>query len=69
MTQIESAKKGIFTPEMKVISEEENFNRDLLIEKIAAGQIVILKNSIHDIKPVGVGSGLNQGQCQYWQFA
>ncbi len=58
MTQIESAKKGIFTPEMKVISEEENFNRDLLIEKIAAGQIVILKNSIHDIKPVGVGSGL-----------
>ncbi len=58
MTQIESAKKGIFTPEMKYVSEEENLDRDSIIEKIAAGKIIILKNSIHDIKPVGVGAGL-----------
>ncbi|MGA2140890.1 MAG: phosphomethylpyrimidine synthase ThiC [Brevinematales bacterium] len=58
MTQIESAKKGIYTPEMKYISEAEDINKDLIIERMAAGHIVILKNSGHDINPVGIGSGL-----------
>ncbi len=58
MTQIESARKGILTPEMKIIAEDENIPHEELIEKIALGKIVILKNIVHDVKPVGIGSGL-----------
>ncbi len=59
MTQIESAKKGNITPEMKYISQKEDVSIGELIEDISLGKVVILKNSFHNIKPVGVGKGLS----------
>ena len=58
MTQIEAAKKKILTPEMKYIAEKEEINPDELLENIASGKVVILKNTNHNIKPVGIGKGL-----------
>ena len=58
MTQIEAAKKGIFTPEMKTVAAREEMTKKELIEKIAEGKIVILKNRVHKIKPLGIGEGL-----------
>ncbi len=58
MTQIESAKKGIITPEMQLVAKEEQVDINSLLENIAKGQVVILKNNTHDIKPLGVGKGL-----------
>ncbi len=59
MTQIESAKKGIITPEMAYIAEREDVPQDVLMQGISLGKIVVLKNKIHNIKPVGVGNGLS----------
>ncbi len=58
MTQIEAAKKGIITKEMKFIAEKEEVNINELVENIATGKAIIIKNQLHDIKPVGVGKGL-----------
>lgn len=58
MTQIEAAKKGIITPEMKFVAEKEVVDVHELRENIASGKVVILKNLLHSIKPVGIGKGL-----------
>ncbi len=58
MTQLEAAKKGIITEEMRFISEQEDVELPTLIENISTGKVIILKNKLHDIKPVGVGKGL-----------
>lgn len=58
MTQLEAAKKGIVTLEMKYISEKEGIPIDELISNLASGKVVILKNNSHDIKPVGIGKGV-----------
>ncbi|OHD54577.1 MAG: phosphomethylpyrimidine synthase [Spirochaetes bacterium GWF1_51_8] len=58
MTQIEAAKKGILTPEIKWVAEKEDIDANTLLESVAFGHAVILKNNIHNIKPVGVGKGL-----------
>ncbi|MGC8765445.1 MAG: phosphomethylpyrimidine synthase ThiC [Brevinematia bacterium] len=58
MTQIEAAKKGIITEEMKYVAEKEEVNINELVENIASGKVVILKNKTHNIKPLGVGKGL-----------
>ncbi len=58
-TQMDAAKRGIVTEEMKIVSMEENINIDILIEKIAKGEVVIPANKNHkSLKPKGVGSGL-----------
>lgn len=59
MTQLESARKGIVTPEMRHIAEKESVSIEELMENVAAGKVVVLKNRIHDVKPVGVGKGLS----------
>jgi phosphomethylpyrimidine synthase len=59
MTQLEYAKKGIFTSEMEYIASKEGIDKSGLIENIANGYTVILKNNAHDIRPAGVGRGLS----------
>ncbi|MCX7884853.1 MAG: phosphomethylpyrimidine synthase ThiC [Caloramator sp.] len=44
LTQIEYAKKGVFTQEMKIALETEEIDKDKLIEGIANGRIVIPAN-------------------------
>jgi phosphomethylpyrimidine synthase len=58
-TQMDAAKKGIFTKQMKDVARSENLNEEFLIEKIAQGKIVIPANKNHTkLVGIGVGEGL-----------
>jgi len=59
MTQIEQARKGIETSQMKEVAKEEKISIDELIENIAKGKVVIPANpNHHGLKPIGIGEGL-----------
>ncbi len=59
MTQLEKARAGITTPEMKIVAEKEQVNVLELRDKIAEGRVVIPANVKHDgIEPCGIGEGL-----------
>lgn len=58
LTQIEKARQGIYSEELMYISEAENIKKDELAELIMNGFAIILKNKIHDIKPLGIGKKL-----------
>jgi phosphomethylpyrimidine synthase len=58
MTQMEQARKGVITQEMRHVSSNENINVDILLELIAKGEVVIVKNQNHRVTPVGIGKGL-----------
>ena len=56
MTQLESARKGIVTKEMKHVAAAENVAEDTVREAVASGEAVIPLNIHHEnAKPVGVG--------------
>lgn len=58
-TQMDAAKKGISTEEMKIVAKKENMDIELLKKYIASGKIVIPANKNHSsISPEGVGNGL-----------
>lgn len=58
-TQLQSAKSGIITPEMKKAAEHEGMQASQLRDLIAAGIAVIPKNIVHDFAHiVGIGQGL-----------
>ncbi len=58
-TQMEYAKNGIITPEMKVVAEKEFISPEKLCSLIAKGEVVIPCNIRHkSISPEGVGTGL-----------
>ncbi|MCL2036600.1 MAG: phosphomethylpyrimidine synthase ThiC [Oscillospiraceae bacterium] len=58
-TQMEAAKKGITTPQMKIVAEKEQIPINLLMERVAAGSIAIPANVNHtSLNPEGVGAGL-----------
>ncbi len=59
MTQIEIAKKGKISPQMKIVAEKEKIPLLILRERIKRGQIVILANKNHqNVLPIGIGLGL-----------
>jgi phosphomethylpyrimidine synthase len=58
MTQIEAARKGIVTKEIEHVARTEEVDVQELLENVAEGKVVILKNLLHDIAPLGVGKGL-----------
>ena len=58
-TQMEAAKNGFVTEEMKIVAKKENVSEEFLMEKIAKGEIVIPRNKNHNsISPEGIGTGL-----------
>lgn len=57
-TQISLAQDGTITPEMIFVSEYENIEADHIKDIVAGGEAVILKNNIHNIKPLAVGEEL-----------
>lgn len=58
-TQMEAAKKGIITKEMKVVAEKENMQVEKLMKLMAEGKVVIPANINHkSISPEGIGDGL-----------
>ena len=59
MTQMESARKGILTNEMKTVASKEHISEDKLMQLIAEGKVIIPCNRLHKcISPNGVGSAL-----------
>ena len=58
-TQMEAAKKGIVTSEMKTVAEKEGLDPDVIRQRTAAGTIAIPCNINHrSISPEGIGQGL-----------
>ena len=58
-TQMDAAKKGIITKEMKIVAKKENMPEEVLREKIARGVVAIPANKNHKILSAeGVGEGL-----------
>jgi len=59
MTQIMQAKRGILTPEMKKVCEDEKINEEDLLEGLVKGEIVVPKNKNRkDVSVKGIGKGL-----------
>ncbi len=58
MTQMDDARKGIITQEMKLVAEIENVDEEFIRKSIANGTIVIPKNVGRNANPVGIGAGL-----------
>lgn len=58
-TQMDAAKKGIITEEMKIVAKKENMDIEVLRKGIAEGKIVIPANKNHkSLSPEGIGEGL-----------
>ena len=59
MTQMQSARAGKITDEMKIVAQEEKMDIETLRERVANGTIAICANINHqNLHPYGVGEGL-----------
>ncbi|MHC4123252.1 MAG: phosphomethylpyrimidine synthase ThiC [Planctomycetota bacterium] len=57
-TQLQAARNGQTTEQMKFIAKSENVSLELIRTEIAAGRLIIPANKIHiktNLKPVGIG--------------
>ena len=55
-TQMEAARKGIITPEMKIVAKKEYRTEEEIREWVAKGQVAICANKNHKcLDPEGVG--------------
>ena len=58
-TQMEAAKKGIITEQMRIVAEKEYMEPEKLRELVACGQVAIPANIGHkSLSPEGIGAGL-----------
>ena len=58
-TQMDAARKGILTKEMKAVAEKENFDPQELMRLVAEGKVAIPANKRHIcLEPNGIGSML-----------
>ncbi|MDD1763866.1 MAG: phosphomethylpyrimidine synthase [Methanobacteriaceae archaeon] len=58
MTQMEQARKGQLTNEIRKIADIEGLSSQKLLNRVATGKIVIPCNVNRDTSPLGVGKGL-----------
>jgi phosphomethylpyrimidine synthase len=59
MTQLELARKGSISPQMKHVAEKEGVKGDFIIQGLASGEIVIPANVNHtNLISCGIGKGL-----------
>lgn len=58
MTQMDDARKGIITKEMKSVAESENVDPEFIRKSVAKGTIAIPSNRGREVKGVGIGAGL-----------
>jgi len=59
MTQLELARKGIVSPQMKHVAEKEGVETDVIMQGLAEGEIIIPANVNHtNLIPCGIGNGL-----------
>lgn len=60
MTQIELAKQGVLSPQMKFVAQQEAVNEETILRYVAEGKIVIPANINHtNLIPLGIGKGLS----------
>jgi phosphomethylpyrimidine synthase len=60
-TQLQSAKEGIITEQMRFVVQTENVDAELVLKEVAAGRLVIPANKLHikaGLKPIGIGRAL-----------
>ena len=58
-TQMDAAKKGLITDEMKIVAKKESIQINQLIDLMAIGQVVIPANKNHkSLDPHGIGKNL-----------
>ena len=58
-TQMDAARKGIITEQMKAVAEYENIPAEEIKELVAKGQVAIPANKNHTcLKPYGIGTRL-----------
>ena len=58
-TQMDAARKGIVTPQMKIVAEKENMPVEKLQQLVAEGKVAICANRRHTcLDPEGIGSML-----------
>jgi phosphomethylpyrimidine synthase len=58
MTQMESARKGIVTPEMEFVAKREDLSPELIRDEVARGRMVIPANVHHtakNLEPMAIG--------------
>jgi phosphomethylpyrimidine synthase len=59
MTQLELARKGTASAQMKHVAEHESVEADFIVRRVAAGEIIIPANFNHrNLIPCGIGRGL-----------
>lgn len=58
MTQIESARKGLITEQMKIVAKAEGISPEELAKNIANGTAVIASNAKKNKTPLGIGKGM-----------
>jgi len=59
MTQLEAARKGIITEEMKLCADREGVTPEFVRSGIEEGTIVVVRNTDHrSIEPLAIGKGL-----------
>ncbi len=59
MTQLELARKGIISPQMQIVAEQEKLDSEFIRLGIEEGNIVIPANTNHkNFTPFGIGKGL-----------
>ena len=73
-TQMDAARKGIITPQMKIVAEKEHWDAEELRKLIAKGEVIIPCNKNHkSLNPSGVGAKLttkinvNLGVSRDWK--
>jgi phosphomethylpyrimidine synthase len=59
MTQMENARRGRITEEMRYVAAVEGIDPDELRRRVAAGVAIVPKNIRHDFNPIGIGQGLS----------
>src|SRR6186713_2773188 len=62
MTQLEAARAGQITPEMKRVAEKEHVAPEFIRDEITAGRLIIPANINHlkyRLDPMGIGIGLS----------
>ena len=58
MNILQHAREGTVTPEIEQIAQIEDESVEYILNGVAGGEIVILKNNKHQIEPVALGKGL-----------
>lgn len=60
MTQLQKARAGQITPQMRRVAEREGIDAEILRQRVAQGEVVIPANINHSsLDPMGVGLGLS----------